>query len=252
MNTVLFLLPAAAGGYWLLSTSAVTRYYLARLSGYHLLFASTLCGVVLYGLAYGLLLAFSACYPEPVDAWAKGSPELLTNTVQVTLFLAALLPYPLNRIFPRDLWATRTASASGDLIELVLEDATTRHSLVEVSLRSRKSYVGLPLDSGIGKASDSDVSLIPVYSGYRDEATLELKLTRDYRPVLVEFIFPDTPSLKPEDFRVIFPMSEVVSVRLFDNKAFDVFQKKDSENTEQSAPFLAARSGMPSDQSRPL
>ena len=231
MNAALLLLPAAAGGYWLLSRSNITRYRLARLSGYHLLFASTVCGSVLYGFAHALLLLFSSYYPAIVNSWAEGSPQLLTNTVQISLFLAVLSPPILNRVFPEDLWAAKAAFASGDLIELALEDAASRPSLVEVSLRNRKCYIGLPLDSGIGSTPDSDVSLIPVYSGYRDEATLELVLTRDYRPVVTTHTFPNT-LLTPEDFRVIFPMSEIVSVRPFDSEVFDTFQEGDLGGVE--------------------
>ena len=118
--------------------------------------------------------------------------------------------------------------SSGEMIERALEEAATGPYLVEVSLKSRKVYVGVPLHSGIGNASDSDIELVPVYSGYRDEMTLELVLTLDYRQVITKLVESDTP-LELNDFRVIFPVSEISSVRPFEDEIFDAFDDSDED-----------------------
>ena len=225
MNVIPFLLPAV-GGFWFLSHNNVTRYRYARLSGYHLLFASAFVGTVLYGIAHVLLAFFDTHYPQMVCTWEDHSPDMVTATVQVSLLLAFAVPLFVNRVFPADFWAAQAAYTSGDLIELTIHRAVTQYRLVEVSLRSRKSYIGLPLESGPGSIPDSDVSLIPLYSGYRDKDTLELVLVRNYGPVVKGHAFPNNvySGWNEEDFRIVFPMSEIVSVRLFNDNIFDHFQ----------------------------
>ena len=61
-----------------------------------------------------------------------------------------------------------------------------------------------------------------MYSGYRDENTLDLRITIDYEVVLNWHLMGDE-SLIPEDFRVVVPMSEIVSARLFDENVYDDF-----------------------------
>ena len=106
------------------------------------------------------------------------------------------------------------------------ELATERRRLIEVSLRSRKVYVEIPLEGPPGSIPDSDVALVPLYSGYRDEGTQELLLTRSYGPVVIAHTSPGNPysDWEWDDFRVVFPMSESVSVRLFKREAFNDFQ----------------------------
>lgn len=225
MSVVISLLPAIAGGYWFLSRSNLARFRFARLSGYHLVYASAFAGLIFYGVAHLLLLPVRIYFPGAVDVWDRHSPELLTATAQVSLLLAHVLYLLSNLCFSESTQAQAAAAASGSLIELTLEEALEGHCLVEVSLRSRKVYVGLPLSSGVGKLPDSDISLVPVYSGYRREASMELLLTRDYRPVVTALVDAYSPSdLGLKDFRVVFSLSEVVSVRPFEDEVFDAFR----------------------------
>ena len=94
--------------------------------------------------------------------------------------------------------------------------------LIEISLKSRKSYIGVALESG------SDVALIPVASGYRDESTYELHITTNYAPVFYEFLEGEESSLVDEDFRVVIPMPEIVAARIFDPEVYERFQQEES------------------------
>ena len=225
MNAVLLLIPAA-GGYWLLSHSNVIRYRFARLTGYHLLLGSALCGIVLYGVAHALLLAFKAYFPAEIGVWTNNSPDILPNTVQVSLFLSFVVTFLLNFLWSKEECAVNAMAEFGDLVEQTIHDAADHHRLIEVSLRSRKAYVGIPLEGTPGSIPDSDVVLVPLYSGYRNESTLELILTRGYRSVVLLHTLPFNPysDWVWSDFRVVVPMSEVVSVRLFKEDAFDDLQ----------------------------
>ena len=118
----------------------------------------------------------------------------------------------------------RAARNTGEHVELVIIESIEYSVPMELSLRNRKVYVGWAVDSGVGSSPDADVALVPMYSGYRDEDTLDLRLTIDYQAVL-EGHLEDNDALMPEDFRVVIPMSEVISVRLFDEEVYDDFSR---------------------------
>jgi len=120
------------------------------------------------------------------------------------------------------------AKANGDRIELLLADAIDNNWCVELDLRSGKSYIGFPTHTPMRtacseSADESDLELIPLFSGYRTEDTRELRLTRYYGDDIDRLIHDaDTPrpSLSKSDFRIVIPSREVVLARLFDPKVF--------------------------------
>ena len=70
---------------------------------------------------------------------------------------------------------------------------------------------------------DSDVALVPMLSGYRDSGTRELRITTHYSPLFGD---PLDPGRLP-DFRVVVPISEIVSVRPFDLEIYQKFHDPD-------------------------
>ena len=101
--------------------------------------------------------------------------------------------------------------------------------MVEVTLKSNKSYVGYVRDSGVTThRTDPNITLIPMISGYRDPETRELRLTTSYGERIAEFLSKENrqKSLwKFEDFQVALPFSEIVSARLFDPEVYSLFQQ---------------------------
>ncbi len=221
MTIGLLLLPAV-GGYWFLTHWNFTRYRAARQSGYHLLFRSALFGIVLYCAARFITLAIDVRYPSATGFWDDHFPEPFTSEVVVSLVLAVLIPPVFNLFYSKDRGAEKVAEDSGDHIELLIADSIRNPMPIEVTLRNRKSYIGLALNSGIGSTTEADIELVPMYSGYRDKETLDLEITLDYVPVVSDYL--EDPAWLEEDFRVVIPLSEIVSVRLFDEEAYDEFQ----------------------------
>ena len=125
-------------------------------------------------------------------------------------------------------------------IELLIQESIDDQVPVEVTLRNRKIYIGLGLESGIGTNSESDVALIPIYSGYRDEKTLNLNIEIDYLSVIWEFLEYDKDQSSDDDadrwiseeFRVVIPVTEVVSARLFDEELYDDFVELEDQTDE--------------------
>lgn len=122
------------------------------------------------------------------------------------------------------------ARESGDLIELLISESIEEQKVVEISLRSGKSYIGFALESGITRQGESDIALIPIASGYRNKDTQELEITNDYARVILESLDDPSPSpsLVYKDFQIVIPMSEIVSARIFYFEVYQQFQQEAS------------------------
>lgn len=247
MGLGLFLIPTI-GGYWFLTQFNYTRYRVFRDSGYHTLFSSAFVGALLFGVAHLIILLLNHCCP-PLDAlWESYFPAAYSDTVALSVALGVALPpivnqlhrlpfrqghltrLPLIGIFFYDAAgaAYHTARENNDFIELLIADSIADRNLIELSLKNGKSYIGFALERGIKRQQDEpDVVLIPVASGYRDPETKSLTITTHYAPV-IEQSLAGKSDLSNEDFRIVIPMSEIVSARLFFPEAYELFQETDA------------------------
>lgn len=248
MGLGLLLVPALAG-YWLITRLHYTHYLAARSSGYHVLFLAGLAGGVLFGIAYLITFILRYYFPEAGREWDSFAPAQYSDAVLLSALLGGIMPFAGNlldglmqaarqsesppsltkilrgnpRNASRRAAARRTAAESGDFIKLLIASSIDQNQAIEFSLRSGKSYIGLALESGIESVGDSDVSLVPIWSGYRDKATQELIITTEYASVIRESL-AGNPPIAFQDFQVVIPMSEIVSARTFIPEAYERFR----------------------------
>lgn len=222
MGLGLLLLPAL-GGYWLLTHLHYTRYQAVRYSGYHILFRSAIVGAVLLLTAQAIVWAVNHYLPSVSAKWEPLVPVQYLDAAALSFVLGLLLPAIGNRFIDADKAVRQAARKSGDIIELLIAESIERGNLIELSLRSGKSYIGIALVSGIEKHIDSDVSLVPIWSGYRNKDTQELHITTEYASVIAQSIREST-GIASRDFQVVIPMSEIVSARTFHPEAYERFQ----------------------------
>ncbi len=227
MNFETSLLPVL-GGYWILTNLIPTRTEALRQSGYHVAFRSAVVGLLLLVLAYLLVLGVQGILSE-----GRGFPDTFKVDFELAAMTSALLgflgPYALNRFFDKGKAEDKVAGKYGDLVELLIAEAIRRSLLIEVSLRTGKSYIGFAIENAISRWPESDLALLPVSSGYRHKDTRELVLTTNYAPVMSEYIqdvleSPELPAVDFRDFRVVIPRSEIVSARLFNPDLHQKFQ----------------------------
>ena len=223
MGLGLLLIPAI-GGYWFLTHWNYTRYRAARDSGYHVLFRSAFAGLVLFGLAYSIVLLLNHLTPQFGSRWDDYVPIPHSAPAALSVLLGFLLPIPLNWVYGAERAAQKAAKSSGDLVELLIAESIADQKPVELSLKSGKSYIGLALESGIERSGESDIALVPLASGYRDETTHELRITTYYSPVIGRAL--RRWKLTYEDFRIVIPKPEIVSARLFFPEAYRLFQRQ--------------------------
>lgn len=217
-----FLIPAVTG-YWFLTHLHFTRYGALRDSGYHVFFRAVIAGVILAFLAYTSIFLLNPRIPEVSIIWKSFMPIPYSGMAMLTILLGWVLPIVGNLFYGKEKAARWAARQNGDLIELLIAESIEYQRLIELSLKSGKSYIGFALESGITSQDESDISLIPMVSGYRNQDTQELEITTNYAPVVQESL-KEALDLVYEDFRVVIPMPEIVSARLFHPEAYERFE----------------------------
>ena len=219
------LLVPALGGYWLLTHLHYTRFRAVRESGYHVLFRAALFGGILFAVSEALLFLLVQPFPQVQDTLDSIFPGAYYDSAVLSVALGLTVPLVGNRFYPAKRARIRVAQEVGDLVELILSDSIDGQKPVELSLRNGKSYIGSAVDSGIGRHGETDVSIIPMASGYRDKDTQELRITTHYTPVILR-LQEQTPGFSVDDFRVVIPISEIVSARIFLPAAYRLFQEE--------------------------
>ena len=109
-----------------------------------------------------------------------------------------------------------------------MAESIQEQKLIEVSLRTGKSYIGFARESGMTRRGEADIALIPVASGYRRKDTQELEITNHYAPVIQKLLTCESSSesdLVYEDFQIVIPLCEVVSARIFYFEVFEEFNR---------------------------
>ena len=226
MGLGLLLIPSL-GGYWFLRRANFTRFEIFRLSGYHLLFQSALAGIILASFAHLIALRIDAIVPQIRSFWYAYIPVYYVDTAILSILLAVVIPPVINRFHSEEKAVKRAAEKYGDHIELMIARAFERGKLIELSLKNRKSYIGIVLRSVITERGRSDVTLLPIASGYRSEDTLDLYITTNYAKIIDEMIGENKEGIPDilRDFYVVFPRSEVSSARIFDPEVYRRFQR---------------------------
>ena len=230
MGSLGLLFIPTLGGYWFLTRLYYTRYSALRDSGYHVLFKSAIVGCFLVAVARLMVIFFfNPHFPFICELWKSFVPFDYYGTAALSALLGGVLPIGINRFYKKEKAMRRTARESGNLIELLIRENNESGKLVELSLESGKSYIGFVLESGIARHGESDVALLPLKSGYRKEDTQELEITTNYAPVLWEFLQnQESSGLDYEDFRIVIPMSKIMSARIFDPNLYELFQQEES------------------------
>ena len=233
----LLLLPAL-GGYLALRFWNRTRFFLARQDGYRfvlwvalaaaaLLAASTLLVAALYATGAG---------ESAARGWHRVVPFAHSGKAVAALALGAAAPILLNRVprivrwgFPgwnsERYWAERALDTAGDELELLLFRSLVHKMLVMATLSSGKVYVGFVTRSLPPDVERRYLRLLPVASGYRDGADRQVRFTTLYEEVRQQAGDVGSPlyGLLDQDFEIVIPVREVVSVNLFDFVAYEAF-----------------------------
>ena len=200
-NNVLLLLPILSG-YLLLITVPPFRYEVVRFSAYRLVLQSALTGILMIIAARIILDVIHHLPPTwrtslTADALARSwrwltallidapipDPRLEASVLAFLLSggIALLASAVLKRSPRLARWAAdRAALATGSTLERLIHRAMRQALLVQITLKSRKVYVGF-VDANLDPTvPDRRLRIRPLMSGYRSEQTQEVRFTTDY------------------------------------------------------------------------
>ncbi len=224
MGLGLLLVPAL-GGYLFLIRFNLTRFRIAQLSGYHVVFQAAGVGVALFVVARLLALATDIAWPPVISAWQTLLPLEYSGTAVLSAVVGWLAPMMLNQVpyWDRHKSRRKAAEEDGDVIGLVIDQALDQNKLVEVSLKEGKCYIGTPMKGTFGVRDSGDIAMLPIASGYRDEKTRDLQITVNYGPVFAKLVKSEE-AVDLEDFRIAIPVREVISARVFSPAIYGKFK----------------------------
>ena len=206
------------------------RLRLRRVEGYALLFYTLLVGWVIQGatgLANDLLLiALEWMGFAPIIVLEAGTFQAaaISGGLLVALFAAAAV----NWVWRIDHVSRQVAGESGEFRELTYQLAIATTSLVEVTLETGKSYVGVPVASRVAMENDDDLWLVLVMSGYRD-GQQELRITTSYAAKQDDELMAGR-GLPLDDFVVALPKSRIVSARPFDVELYQAMFEQGAQS----------------------
>ena len=217
-----WLLVPAVPGYFLQRVLYLFRFHALRETGQHVVYRSTLTGIVLVFLAQLILHFASRCVPS-LETYLRELFGFEFAPVAILSFILALAAWPILNLFT-DLNSAiiRAAEQNGDLKGAFLTKAIATFKTVEVSLNTGKIYIGKVMRSGIGIGRHYDLLITPLFSGYRNRETNELKITHfyysDINNTIIETKKKDD-KVKKKDWHELgigISLSDVISVRFFD------------------------------------
>lgn len=184
MNFGLFFIIPALVGYCFLNSLHLTRHRLVRDSGYHVLLKSAVAGGLILGFAHVIMLIVHNYLPSVITAWQSIILYPFADAVALGSLLSVVLSLAGNWIWDAEKSAAKVATDNGNHIELLIAESIENMDLVEITLKSRKSYIGSTLRGRLINVNEPDISLIPIASGYRNKDTMELEITTNYAPVI--------------------------------------------------------------------
>ena len=214
----------AASGFLLCNWCVLIKYRVARDTGQRLYLTTALCGAVLYLLASLIFqvqewLWIVVLQLEPIYIVDISLESFLA---QVSLPLAVLITVGANLSLRLKLWVFSREWERDDL-DAVCFEASENAKPVSVMLDNRKVYIGYIFDS-LEPGKDANLTILPLYSGYRDKDDLEMHLTRKYTSVigLLAKLTEDSEDsedsedleCKIREYRVVIPRSRIVSINI--------------------------------------
>lgn len=198
--TVLLLFVLGISGYSILTSLHKTHFSLHRSNGYHTFFKSTSVGLIVFLFSAGLyyLAVFIGNYFNlhyDFGRWFLESVLMLKNVEDstVALFDISLTSLCLGVAIPFIYYLFKDKTSL--YVEEFLTDADSPdfsrlfgHSIkaglpILFTMSDRKVYIGYIYEVQ-AKVHTSDVYILPVVSGYRDEKTLSLKKVTPYEELI--------------------------------------------------------------------
>jgi hypothetical protein len=224
MPPINLLLFPILGGYYILIKSELFRYRQQRLEPQKLIFNSFLSGIILMMLALVFTALVSWVAPSFVD-WARTLYPLKAEyfgTCVLAFLIGVGFTEVSNLFVKKDKYISRAINKIGNEFERLCESCYRNTDMIQLSLKNDKCYVGwvksLPIPS-----SSSHITILPVYSGYRNKENKRLQFTTQYLDVYATYV-REGDVLDIRDLAaLVIKIDEIVSANKFDPDMYERF-----------------------------
>ncbi|WP_273452541.1 hypothetical protein [Nevskia ramosa] len=185
---------------------------------------------LLWGSTLGIALNKLTSATIALVEWiGRSTPADSKTRLVITRFARWLNPY------------LRAVRERGDDIEHLLLRSVERTMPIQVTLTTRKVYIGDVVELVEPQNERKTLRLLPLISGYRDENDFSIVFTTSYTDVYarvlapVEDVVAGEPALRIEDFEIVVQLRDVISINLFD---FDTYLQFSQDGGETGADGL--------------
>lgn len=221
-NLLLFPL---LGGYYFIIRSNRFKYFHQRIESQKLLFHSAIAGVFFLVISLITTAIFRKHTPDfYLQARTFLPVQFEYAGVTFLSFLLGIISAEASNLFYKKTASIQQAIRDNDdPMELLVMRSWETKILLCLTLKTGKVYIGyttaLPIPS-----RTSFISILPIYSGYRDANTKQIQFTTEYVDIYARLKADQQISrLDDLDFQLLIPTSELVSVNIFDLMIYDMF-----------------------------
>ena len=217
---VFHVFATAAIGYFFIICTYKFKYQAARKTGQHLYLSSIAWGLLFLicasAILYGLQFADKVAHFK--NGWSNAG--LTTEIHFWTLAgLLALFSAVITNLFQSK---HKCLQNEANELDKVVYKASIERKPIQVTTDTRKVYIGMVADTFEPSDENSYLAILPIYSGYRTEGFLEMKLTNKY-----PYTAQELDQLKQEtfmDLSITIPRSRIVTCHIFNLGLFSHIQ----------------------------
>ncbi len=123
-------------------------------------------------------------------------------------------------------------------LELMLQQSLLKGKLIFITLVNRKVYIGYNLCTHDLRSVYKDARIMPVYSGYRDEQTLQFRITNDYTKLYYSSLYAEKNGTNVNNYELVFRFEEIHSIHYVNidelEKAVEQYGQNARENKKRS------------------
>lgn len=221
----LLLFPLVAGYYLIVTLETKYKYIQLRFSNQKLLFNSVIVGIILSLFSFALTTILNHLFFEEVQAIRSIAPikKPFFGTSVLTLLLSFIIAKGLNKFRNRTKYIIEAIDIIGNELELLIKSSFQEETLLLISLKNHKFYIGWATSLPIPNQSKY-ISIIPAFSGYRDEKTKELKFVTQYLNVYSQYIKEgQIKAIDDIGVNLIINLDEIITVSHFSIETYERF-----------------------------
>ncbi len=193
-----------------------------------MLFTSLIWGLILFCISYivvSVIVHITSFDAPQFDSVLQF--KIRTSTFIMFVFVGIVLL--IDRSRSNELINEIILDSIDSNMDFLIFDAMIQNQPLQVTLQSRKVYIGCVTKFTFPETRKADILMLPLYSGYRDEKTQELTITTNYRYLIKKL---DLFLLTENDYwSIAIRTSDIATVRNFNEKIHELFESQNKKQT---------------------